>query len=471
MVFDSNRDRQISPLGAGAALGVIFIVERIILAIAGIRFNVDALSWYWQVLDPVLLRENLAESLFFLHSQPPLFNLVLGLAFKLSPGSAVVLLHWLYWCLGLCLALVLLKGLLELRWPPRVAVLAVAVAALTPGWIVYENWLFYDFPVLVLLAAACVALIGFVRTRGWGNLGVFVAALTCIALTRSLFHLVWVVGSIGMVAFLRPRPGPRRAIIVFVVPLILIGAWYAKNQVVFGFFGSSSWLGLSLAKTATAKLDSADREALVSTGELSPFSLVEPFSPLERYEAAAGVRYPDSDVEALGQRLKSSGYPNFNHRGFIDVSARCRDDALATLRLRPAVYRRSVATAVRRFFSSAVAYPPFLENLVVMAPVYRLGEMTWSRPIALAVVFFGVLLISMILMLRDFRQGRRAEGVVRLWVIWTLLWVFVVGSLVEVGENHRFRFLVTPLVWLTLADAGRRLAKVWEPGRRTTHPR
>jgi hypothetical protein len=31
-----------------------------------------------------------------------------------------------------------------------------------------------------------------------------------------------------------------------------------------------------------------------------------------------------------------------------------------------------------------------------------------------------------------------------------LLWVLVVGCLLEVGENHRFRFAVTPLVWMTI---------------------
>ncbi|RLE19795.1 MAG: hypothetical protein DRJ65_19595, partial [Acidobacteria bacterium] len=278
-----------------------------------------------------------------------------------------------------------------------------------------------------------------------------------VALTRSLFHLVWVVVSLGMIMAIQPRLGIRRSVVGLVIPLVLVGGWYAKNQVVFGFFGSSSWLGLSLAKTATARLDPEDRGALVADGVLSSWALVKPFSPLERYEAAAGMHFEDSEVEALGQRIKASGHPNFNHRGFVDISAVCRRDAFAVILSQPSLYLNSVVTAVRRFFSSAVAYPPFLDNLVVMAPVYRFGEMTWSRPVAVAAAFGGALLISILAALTAFRQGGRAEGFIWLWVIWTLLWVLVVGSLVEVGENHRFRFLVTPLVWLTMADAGRRL--------------
>ncbi|RLE19507.1 MAG: hypothetical protein DRJ61_09080 [Acidobacteria bacterium] len=457
MTLNPRQDQQISPLGAGLALAGVFIVERIILAIAGIRFNIDALSWYWQILDPVLLREQLFESVFFLHAQPPLFNLVVGIALKLASGEATWLLHGLFLCLGLGLALVLFVGLLELNWPPRTAALAVAVAALTPGWIVYEHWLFYDFPVLFFLAVACVALLRFARMGGWGNLGIFVSAVATIALTRSLFHLVWVVVSIGILLVVQPRLRVWRAVTVLLLPVVLVAGWYAKNQVIFGFFGPSSWLGLSLAKTATARLDPVDREALVSSGVLSPYALVKPFSPLERYEAADGRRFPDSEIGVLGQRVKSSGSFNFNHRGFVDVSARCRTDALEVIVRRPAVYVKSVGTAARRFFSSAVAFPPFLDNLVVMAPVFQLGEKTWSSPPVVVASFLGALLISVFGAFGAFRQGRRGECGVRLWVIWTLVWVLVVGSLVEVGENHRFRFLVTPLVWLTLADAFRRL--------------
>ncbi|MEN8163494.1 MAG: hypothetical protein ABFS37_05150, partial [Acidobacteriota bacterium] len=420
MVLDACKDRQISPTRAGVALAGIFIAERIILAIAGVRFNIDALSWYWQILDPVLLREHLFESLIFLHAQPPLFNLGVGMALKLAPGEVNWLLHGFFLCLGLGLALVLYSGLLELTWPPRTAALAVAVAALTPGWVVYEHWFFYDFPVLFLLAGACVALLRFARTGRWGSLGIFVAAVATVALTRSLFHLVWVLGSIVILLVFQPRLRVRRAVTVLLLPVLLVAGWYAKNQLMFGFFGPSSWLGLSLAKTATARLDPADREAMVSSEVLSPYALVKPFSPLEDYESAAGSRFPDSEIGALGQRLKSTGNPNLNHLGFVDVSAQSRADALEVIVRQPKVYRRSVGTAVRRFFSSAVAYPPFLDNLVVMAPIYQLGEKTWSSPPVVAAAFLGALVISILTAMRAFRLGQGAELSLRLWVIWTL---------------------------------------------------
>ena len=124
----------------------------------------------------------------------------------------------------------------------------------------------------------------------------------------------------------------------------------------------------------------------------------------------------------------------------------------------PSLYSSSVSKAVRRFFTSAVAYPPFLENLVVIAPVFHLGQMTWSRPISVLLAFVCALVISIVVAWRASQRGQRSEAAVQLWVMFTLMWVLVVGSLVEVGENHRFRFLLTPLIWLTLADGARRLS-------------
>jgi hypothetical protein len=73
-----------------AALAVIvavFVASRIAAYAAGIRFDADPLTWYWQYIDTVLLKERLLESLYYLHSQPPLFNLLLGVTLKAFPTS------------------------------------------------------------------------------------------------------------------------------------------------------------------------------------------------------------------------------------------------------------------------------------------------------------------------------------------------------------------------------------------------
>jgi len=90
-----------------------------------------------------------------------------------------------------------------------------------------------------------------------------------------------------------------------------------------------------------------------------------------------------------------------------------------------------------------------------MAPLYRLGEALWSRPIVIVIAFFGAWGLSVWRIRRAFRSGRSREAVPWIFVCWTMTWVFFVGNLVEIGENHRFRFELISLTWIAWASVYR----------------
>ena len=60
------------------ALIIIFAVGRLFYWWIGVRFDAWALTNSWQLLPQDLLRNDLVGSLWYLHSQPPLFNAVVG---------------------------------------------------------------------------------------------------------------------------------------------------------------------------------------------------------------------------------------------------------------------------------------------------------------------------------------------------------------------------------------------------------
>ena len=51
-----------------AVIVAVFAASRIAAYAAGIRLDPDPLTWYWQYIEPALLKERLLESLFYLHS-------------------------------------------------------------------------------------------------------------------------------------------------------------------------------------------------------------------------------------------------------------------------------------------------------------------------------------------------------------------------------------------------------------------
>ena len=86
--------------GPVIAIAVAFAVSRVAAYAAGVRFDVTPLDDFWQFVEPDLLRTRLLESLYYLHSQPPLFNLALGVGLKVFGSEFGLAAHVVYIVLG-----------------------------------------------------------------------------------------------------------------------------------------------------------------------------------------------------------------------------------------------------------------------------------------------------------------------------------------------------------------------------------
>jgi len=75
---------------------------------------------FWHFVDPELLKSSLWESVYHLHSQPPLPNLFMGISLKIF-GSALPCVFGIYFlCLGAFLAFAvykLMRALGVTQWP------------------------------------------------------------------------------------------------------------------------------------------------------------------------------------------------------------------------------------------------------------------------------------------------------------------------------------------------------------------
>ena len=74
--------RLVNPAGIVA---LSFIASRSLYYYLGVRFDATILFYAEQFLDVNLLQARLTESIFYLHCQPPLFNLFLGAVLKVFP--------------------------------------------------------------------------------------------------------------------------------------------------------------------------------------------------------------------------------------------------------------------------------------------------------------------------------------------------------------------------------------------------
>src|ERR1700685_626237 len=150
-----------------ALLAMAFAVSRLGYYLLGVRFDARPVLYYYQFIDPELLKHRLFQSLLYLHVQPPGWNLYTGAVLKFFPTSYPSVFHSIYLLLGLgiCWSIYHLMRLLGVsRW------LAFTLSAwfiVSPGVVLFENYMLYEVLVSFLLLAAAVALLYFVKDAGW----------------------------------------------------------------------------------------------------------------------------------------------------------------------------------------------------------------------------------------------------------------------------------------------------------------
>jgi hypothetical protein len=457
-----STDRKIlAPL---LAVFAVFIASRLAFDRVGLRYQGDAFIGSWQAIDPEMLRTDLWRSVYYLHSQPPLMNLAYGLVLRAFPDRHEQVFHLLYYCFGLGLSAVLFSLGRSAGIRPWISAALTAWFMTSPATVLYEHLLSYAYPLPVMLALAGVFLHRFSASKKyrWGFL--FFSMLTLTVLTWSLFHLAWLLFIILLMWLIDP-PARKRLLLAALVPLLVAVGWYAKNLLHFDEFTASSWAGMNLSRITTFRLAEEEREALVRAGSLSGFALIPPFrNPL------VYLRYlphtPLTGIPLLDEPEISLGGRNHHHLVYIEASGRYLEDALMTIRSRPRVYLRAVLQAAYIYFHSASDYEFVSENRSRIGSLdlwwnrvfygqwagdetasERLGNLSPGHVAWWLVLVFLTTLAGAAACLWK-RRGHLADPVntVVLFMAYTILYVTLVGTSMDIGENNRFRFAIDPLL-------------------------
>jgi hypothetical protein len=83
-----------------ALLLLVFVASRVLYYLLGVRFDARGVSRFFQVINPELLKHRLLESMYYLHVQPPGFNLYTGGVLKLFPNHYAIAFHALHLIYG-----------------------------------------------------------------------------------------------------------------------------------------------------------------------------------------------------------------------------------------------------------------------------------------------------------------------------------------------------------------------------------
>ena len=455
-----------------------FVLSRVIVYARGVHFQSLQFDHYWQYIGESLLRDRLWESVFYLHSQPPLFNLFLGLVVKLAPTHVVAALAVLFKLMGLIISILVYALMRQIGLRAWLATVMTIACVVSPPFLYFENYLFYEYPTLLLLCAAAVALHRFLAT-GRAPAGVLAfAVMATVVLTRSLFQVVWLVCVVVAVAACCRVDTRKRIVRVAVAPIIVVLALYVKNLVLFGTFTTSSWFGMNLMSEVTVFMPAETHAALLQSGTLSPFFAIKPFSSVATYRPYV-PELPHTGVAILDDEFTTAGTPNFHHRMYAAVSRHYAADAVRIMWREPWLLVRGWCAAASLFFRPASDFEYFRGFGHRLLPWQRLYHTAvygaffappWSnketpaeahdlRALVHRIGWF--ILIGMPLLIwHGISQARVAvaardearAGTLTFMVV-TIIYLTVVAIGLNVGENQRYRFLLDAFLWVLFASA------------------
>jgi hypothetical protein len=452
-----------SSIGLVAWPALAFVVSEAVARALGVRFADNTLGSLYQYLDPEILRNDLARGLYYLHAQPPLFNLFLGGVLQWFPGVSRVVFSVLYGSAALGL-LIGMAWLMDRFGVPRMVHMALClVMASTPNFVVYRHWLFYTLPVAFLLVAGAVVLARYVETGRAAYAHGFSWCAAILMLTRAVYHPAWWVAVLAVVALTLGRPRRKTLLVSAIAPLVVVHLWFFKNYVQVGSFSGSTWLGMNLAKRWP--LSQTEMRDLYREGHLPPVWHRRPFREPDELRHYGYFGESLHVHPALDAPYKENGEPNFNHRDYVRISREMLRGDIYLMRHFPDRYLERVVTALLLYLQPGPNSVHFLVDYD-FTRVHRLKDwltryVFWGgeieRPIRmfepplnlLMLVFPALVIFGGVVSFRR-RCEEPDRRAVFAYMVSTIVWVTLTTNLIEIGENDRMRWEIDPfLVVLT----------------------
>jgi Glycosyltransferase family 87 len=484
-VEPSSRPTEGPRPGAVAAGRIVIVLVAVAVLVEVLRVGggVDGIevASSWQLLDLDVLEHDPLRGVWFLHTQPPLHNLVIGLVAS-SPLPLAGTLFLLYAGCVVVLGLVLHDLLLRWDLPNVVATAVACLAVANPALLSTVRIASYEVPLATVLVVLVWVLDRYLDAPTPVLLGAIVGLATALVLTRSLFHPVWLVAVLAVVFWARRQPA-RRVVAFAAVPLVLIGGLVVKNAALFDSPTLSSWTGFNLHRGVLDPMSAASIDRAVDAGRITGLAAERPWQNLADYRPWLDGCRSGSSHAAVAEETKSIdsvAVPNFNHECYLRLYRQSQDDALTMIFREPDQYARGRVVAV----ALSHAYVPLgeddpgtsilgaefpsttwmdrLYSLVMVRSGVTVDMSGWNVPLVGARLSFSVawllvlgtvlaVVATVVAAVGCWRAVRRHVPPARRDVVWlvagfTILFVVLGGDLVELGENFRFRSMLDPLV-------------------------
>lgn len=430
------------------ALIACWIISRLIyLLYFGLRIDIGPLSSYLQYIDPALLRTSLLQSTFYLREQPPGFNLFLGIVLKIFGDHAVSAFQACYLGCGIGLAVVLFLLLRRLGALPPIAFFVAALFCLSPITILYENWLFYTYPLTFLLSLSALFLLRYRESARTLDAAVFFWILAAIVMSRGIFHAVWLLATFGMLWWLGP-PNRGQIAAAFALPFVLVCSWNIKNYFVFGpMLSGEVYQSTNFGMMVFERLPAGAQQKLLSEGKLSELSRLSPYEWNISHFRRFNPKLESTGIPLLDQEVKSTGATNWHSLAVAELSRSYYREAKIAAKQYPKAYFRAVASNFFRYFLPADESWPFPnENSQKISKLLDCWHFLFAGqfPFTGRIPWFNLLAFPASFLFGCYALFRKRGSEVVPFILFNIVYLFAVTTLFSVSDHNRYRYKISP---------------------------
>ncbi|MCP4421015.1 MAG: hypothetical protein GY805_30765 [Chloroflexi bacterium] len=401
-----------------------------------------------------MLSTRFAESIFYLHAQPPLLNVLAGFLLWLQYQTSIpaeiwgALWHFVLGGLIVVGFLFLASKLIQIKW---VKAFVMALVLFNPMF--YSFLFLFFYPTYELLALTMLFLGAYLYFER-GNLRFYVGAcgtVGALVYTRSLFHPTWAMLTIVFITgygwYLLRFPKTRKQTVVIMITIIFLVAWPIKNYLLFGISGYSSWQGYNLIQGLAQK-----------TPSISDY--------VNHNQTAYNLPSHYQDIPVLAQPVKSNGSVNWNHHMVIAYGQELQQQAVQIMKNRPLLLAEKAWHNYQYGYASYSGRNPYEGNLdrrstdtipryywvrgYEIAVFQYWGNDIRLRPYNGFMFWFPMALTAVAWQWQQIRKRQSvAFGIIPL-ILFCILWALVSILFIDGAEGNRMRFATEPFTLLLI---------------------
>ena len=366
---------------------IIFIISRLLFYfLFNIKFDYNFINFSQQTLDLNLLKNDLVNSILYLHHQPPLFNFFIGIILKLSGTNELLISNLLYLFISFLTLIVFYLTSKELNFDKKISLIFTIIFLFSSSLIGFENHFFYTLPTLFLLMTTFYYFLLLIKYKKNRYIFFFFIFLSLLSLLRSNFNIIFLFIFFLVLNIFYIKNYKLR--IVCFLPILIVLLFYLKNFYYFGNFNISSyylWENLIQKYYHYYKIHKTNSPQLINNyvlnvneynelkNKLSPIHTL-PMNSDINILLEKNINYKLFNREVTDSFTKNGNINNWNHSIYISAKQFRKSDFLETFKFKPDIFVISYIDGLNYFFKSPTDYG-FLnikERLPILDNLYRI---------------------------------------------------------------------------------------------------